>query len=276
MGWMWSTPSPPKSPGPESNSSSSSRPVAPESGKPKEEPQSSVYGDVEIDKFMAELQAGFGVSKPVESSSPPEHATPPPPQEEKPSSSWFSWGTSSSSSAQAEPSPSPFPSSSDTPTYARPSAQSPSIRQAAPPDRLDPVSESLLPSTMSCRAAFDAAYHCNSLGGQWTSVYRSGGVRSCSEHWDDFWFCMRTRALPAPQKADAIRDRYRRREWEKYHAPGTHSSADVWQPRDDKVQPNTAFQEPLEFPDISDEDWRRLEIERRKRIREELGYVEKS
>lgn len=145
---------------------------------------------------------------------------------------------------------------------------------AVTPDRLDPISESLLPTTMSCRNAFDAAFHCNSLGGQWTSVYRAGSVRSCSEQWDDFWFCMRTRAYAPPQKEEAIRAHYRAKEWAKYHAPGRTSSADVWEARTDKVEPGTAFRESLDMPDVSDEEWRRREIERRRQVQEMLSREE--
>ncbi|KAI1765862.1 hypothetical protein GGR53DRAFT_488560 [Hypoxylon sp. FL1150] len=124
---------------------------------------------------------------------------------------------------------------------------------------------------MSCRNAFDAAFHCNSLGGQWTSVYREGSVRSCSEHWDDFWFCMRTRAYSHPQKEEAIRAYYRAKEWAKYHAPGRPSSADVWEARTEKIEPGTAFRESLDMPDVSDEEWRRREIERRRQVQEMLS-----
>ncbi|KAI0131313.1 hypothetical protein F4814DRAFT_405641 [Daldinia grandis] len=127
---------------------------------------------------------------------------------------------------------------------------------------------------MSCRQAFDAAYHCNSLGGQWVSVYRSGTMRSCSEHWDDFWFCMRARTYSGPQKEEAIRAYYRRKEYLKYHAPGRPSSVDVWEPRDEKVQPDTAFREHLDMPNISDEEWRRLEMERRRQVQEQLQLPE--
>jgi hypothetical protein len=56
------------------------------------------------------------------------------------------------------------------------------------------LEESLLPTDMSCREAFDAAFYCQSLGGQFTNLYRYGGIRSCSENWSDFWFCMRMKS----------------------------------------------------------------------------------
>lgn len=129
---------------------------------------------------------------------------------------------------------------------------------------------------MSCRQAFDAAFHCNSLGGQWLSVYREGGVRSCSEHWDDFWFCMRARAYSSPAKEDAIRDRYRRKELARYHAPGKPSSADVWEPRTELLPPGSAFANPYVKPDVSDEEWRRREMEHWRAVREMLKAEEEA
>ncbi|KAI1649651.1 uncharacterized protein F4817DRAFT_331055 [Daldinia loculata] len=253
MGWMWSSQSPsaPKSPNPTADESNT-KPAAP----PPKQPESD-YGDPEIAKFMAQLQAEFGsTSKPATTQPPPEPST-------KSTSTPPSTTTSQSSSFQSSNSSSLFWSTTTS---------SPTTTTTDPPipSHLDPITESLLPTSMSCRQAFDAAYHCNSLGGQWVSVYRSGTMRSCSEHWDDFWFCMRTRTYSGPQKEEAIRAYYRRKEYLKYHAPGRPSSADVWQPRDEKVQPDTAFREHLDMPSISDEEWRRLEIERRRRVQEQL------
>lgn len=129
---------------------------------------------------------------------------------------------------------------------------------------------------MSCRQAFDAAFHCNSLGGQWLSVYREGGVRSCSEHWDDFWFCMRARAYSGPLKEDAIRDRYRRRELARYHAPGAPSSADVWEPRTELLAPGSAFAHPYVKPDVGDEEWRLREMEHWRAVRQMLKAEEEA
>ncbi|KAI0142423.1 hypothetical protein F4776DRAFT_611988 [Hypoxylon sp. NC0597] len=254
MGWMWSSQSTPTK-GPNSNSNTSS-----ESSKAPKQAESD-YSDPEIAKFFAQIQAEFGgISKPGEQSQPtsnPESENKTTPSSSSSSSSsWSLWGSKPDS---------PSPSSS-TPL---PSTKS-SIQQTWTPERLDPLSESLLPTSMSCRQAFDAAFHCNSLGGQWTSVYRAGSVRSCSEHWDDFWFCMRTRAYSSPQKEEAIRDHYRKKEYAKYFAPGRPSSADVWEPRTEKVEPGSAFREPLDMPDVSDEEWRRREIERRRRVQEFL------
>ncbi|OTA94048.1 hypothetical protein M434DRAFT_395122 [Hypoxylon sp. CO27-5] len=250
MGWMWSSQStPPKVPNSSTNSETTKQPES-----------ESDYSDPEIAKFFAQIQAEFGGNrKPNEKAQPTST-----PESEKntttsnsssSSSSWSLWGSKPSDSPS---SPFPLPSTK------------PPIQQTWTPQRLDPVTESLLPTSMSCRQAFDAAFHCNSLGGQWTSVYRAGTVRSCSEHWDDFWFCMRTRAYSSPQKEEAIRDHYRKKEYAKYFAPGRVSSTDVWEPRSEKVEPGTAFREPLDMPDVSDEEWRRREIERRRRVQEFL------
>lgn len=134
---------------------------------------------------------------------------------------------------------------------------------------------------MSCRAAFDSAFHCNSLGGQWNAVYRQGAVRSCGEQWEDFWFCMRTRGYAAPAREDAIRDYHRQKEIRRYRAPGQPSSTDVWEARTERVvaaagaEGAQPFREPYEgLPeDLSDEEWYALQIERRRRVQETLGGV---
>jgi hypothetical protein len=66
------------------------------------------------------------------------------------------------------------------------------------------LEEELLPTEMSCRQAFDAAFYCQSLGGQFNNLYRYGGIRSCSENWKDFWFCMRTKSYTPEQKESAL------------------------------------------------------------------------
>ncbi|KAF3483547.1 uncharacterized protein GIQ15_02871 [Arthroderma uncinatum] len=94
-------------------------------------------------------------------------------------------------------------------------------------------SESLYPKTMSCRSAFDYAYFCQSFGGQWVNVYRYGELRSCSEHWSDFWFCMRSKSLPDEEREKAISDRYRRKSIKYKTGP---SSEDVWELRKEPVR----------------------------------------
>lgn len=75
----------------------------------------------------------------------------------------------------------------------------PKQNSASKPSNLT-LEEELLPTEMSCRQAFDAAFYCQSLGGQFNNLYRYGGIRSCSENWKDFWFCMRTKSYTPEQK----------------------------------------------------------------------------
>jgi hypothetical protein len=125
---------------------------------------------------------------------------------------------------------------------------------------------------MSCRQAFDAAFYCNSLGGQFNNLYRYGNVRSCSENWNDFWFCMRTRTFAAREKEEAIMARYRekermryaRREGEELGTP--KSSEDVWKSREHKLELGTAFKEPYPDFDGDDGEWNRVESERRRGV----------
>ncbi|KAM0440770.1 hypothetical protein ACHAPT_000071 [Fusarium lateritium] len=109
----------------------------------------------------------------------------------------------------------------------------------------DALSEALLPAEMSCRQAFDQAWACNSMGGQWNAVYRYGEMRSCSEHWDDFWFCMRTKGYSPEMREKAVREHYRAKEFVKY-GPGKPSSEDVWESREEKVPEGSTFNQPIE------------------------------
>ncbi|KAI2473439.1 hypothetical protein F4781DRAFT_380355 [Annulohypoxylon bovei var. microspora] len=266
MGWLWSSPQPAasKPPKPDPNPSSESAKPSPPPKQPEPE-----YSDPEIAKFMGQLEAEFNSSKdskvakaaPPPSSSSSSSSSPPaaPPQPPSSSSSSSSWGSSLFGSTPSPAAPSPTPS---------PPAPSAKVRETWTPTQLDPISESLLPTSMSCRQAFDAAFHCNSLGGQWTAVYREGALRACGEQWDDFLFCMRARALTSPHKENAIRDRFRRKEYAKYFAPDRPSSADVWKPRDEKAEPGEAFAVPFAAHDVDDEEWRRQEIERRRKMKE--------
>lgn len=88
--------------------------------------------------------------------------------------------------------------------------------------------ESLYDDTMSCRTAFDYAFFCQSFGGQFVNVYRYGELRSCSEHWDNFWLCMRTRTWPDDLRRQAIRNHNRKKAVKYKTGP---SSEDVWDVR---------------------------------------------
>ncbi|KAI5926083.1 hypothetical protein F4810DRAFT_708161 [Camillea tinctor] len=152
------------------------------------------------------------------------------------------------------------------------SPSSPSWFTSAPdpaPAPLDPLTESLLPRKMSCQQSFDQAFYCNSFGGQWMSVYRSGSARSCSEYWSEFWFCMRARSMSGELRANTVRDYYRRREVARY-GPGKPNSTDIWEPRTERLPPGEAFSQPYVMPDVDDEEWRRIEIQRRRIVRDYL------
>ncbi|KAJ5540684.1 hypothetical protein N7494_005760 [Penicillium frequentans] len=97
--------------------------------------------------------------------------------------------------------------------------------------------ESLYPDTMSCRSAFDYAFFCQSFGGQFVNVYRYGELRSCSEHWDNFWLCMKTRGWSDELRKKTIREHNRRKAIKYKTGP---SSEDVWDVRLDPA--NEAFQ----------------------------------
>jgi len=130
------------------------------------------------------------------------------------------------------------PQSTSKPFTRRPkpaSSSTPTSDQNAPSD--EPLSEQLLPTTMSCRTAFDQAFYCNSLGGRFNDLYRYGTLRSCSDDWGDFWFCMRTRGFGGKSKEDAIKEHYRQKERSKYAKDlGKESSEDVWKTREVMVE----------------------------------------
>ena len=124
-------------------------------------------------------------------------------------------------------------------------------------------------------------------------MYRQGTMRSCSAYWDDFWFCMRTRAYAAPQREAAVRAHYRAKEWRRYRAPGQPSSADVWEPRLRRVVDDPDEREgggeggegggghqpfrtpyPEDLVGVSDEEWYVMEIERRRSVQEALRAQE--
>jgi len=110
---------------------------------------------------------------------------------------------------------------------------------ASTPSPISP--DSLYPSSMSCRQAFDSAFYCQSLGGQFNNLYRYGGMRNCSEDWSRFWFCMRTKSQPEEKRRRMIREHYRQRAVKYKVGP---SSEDVWEVRTEPVE--GAFQGDLE------------------------------
>lgn len=264
MGWLWANEAPAKP--------SSQAPAQPPPRAPTSTSQAEPDADPEITKFLALIQAEMGGSskpaQPAPARSPPapsQQPTAPPEPSPKPSS-WSSWfSRSSASTPSSNTTPTNDVSSRATYTDALPPTSSPSATETP----TESIAESLLPTTMDCRQAFDLAFHCQSPGGQWNAIYRYGSVRTCSDLWDDFWFCMRSKGYSGPMKEDLIREHYRKKEHAKY-GPGKPSSEDIWEPRERKVEPGTVFNETYEQPDVSDAEWQQAEMERLRRIRQGL------
>ncbi len=150
-------------------------------------------------------------------------------------------------SLQPEPSP---PASS-------PNAQPPSQKASslsADSTLLTPTH--LYPSSISCRAAFDTAFYCQSLGGQFNNLYRYGGMRSCSEQWSQFWFCMRTNRgyMGEEERERRVREHYRQRETKYRVGP---SSEDVWRQRERRVE--GAFEGDMVKAEEAERRWRERE-----------------
>lgn len=252
MGWFWLAPSSPKPAGsrdsasPTPNTPTPPAPTAPTQTPPAEAESNST--DREMAMFMNMLlkdtQSSSSQSKTQQPTSPP---SPP----SKSSSSWLPWSST-------KPDTTPTTEQQTTPP-----------KQTRSPQSLA-MSEHLLPTTMSCRDAFDYAWHCHTPGAQWNAVYRYGSVRPCTELWDDFWFCMRTKSYSPELKAEAIREHYRAKEEAKYGG-GRPSSEDVWASRTERVAPGTAFQQSFEPPVIDDAAFQRMDAQRRRRIREMAG-----
>jgi hypothetical protein len=114
----------------------------------------------------------------------------------------------------------------------------------------------IYPSTLSCRAAFDAAFYCQSLGGQFTNLYRYGNMRDCSQTWKNFWFCMRTNRgyMSEEEREERVKEHYWNKDRKYREGP---SSEDVWRLRESPVE--GAFEG----------DWRGVLEEMRRAGREE-------
>lgn len=272
MGWFWQ--SPPRSavegkPAPASAQSETQTP-------PKTSPaQDDSSMDPEIAKFLAQFQAELNGGKDA-SAAPTQTprqtpAAPKPAARAGPSSSWFSLRSNPPAASQ-DPSSS---SGTSARSGATSSAQT-TTAVAAEPSGPEAMAASIEPAPSSCRQAFDLAFHCNGLGGQWNAVYRYGGLRNCSDQWDDFWFCMRVKSHSPELRAAAYRRRQRDKDLARY-GPGMPSSEDVWVSRDRKVEPGTEFVTPMPEldADFDSVEWSRAENERRRRIREGLGFVDK-
>lgn len=115
-----------------------------------------------------------------------------------------------------------------------PSSQQTSTAATAPSEPTSSIApESLYADEMSCRTAFDYAFFCQSFGGQFVNVYRYGELRSCSEHWDNFWLCMKTRSWSDDLRRKAIRAHNQKKAIKYKTGP---SSEDIWDVRLDPVR----------------------------------------
>lgn len=65
------------------------------------------------------------------------------------------------------------------------------------------------------------------------NVYRYGELRSCSDHWDNLWLCMKTRTWPEDLRRREIRDHNRKKSIKYKTGP---SSEDVWDVRLDPAK----------------------------------------
>jgi hypothetical protein len=130
--------------------------------------------------------------------------------------------------------------------------RAPSKAYPARSDAVDDISpDSLYPTEISCRSAFDYAFFCQSFGGQFVNVYRYGSFRKCSNHWEDFWICMRTRNWEETDRKKAIKDHYRKKAVKYKQGP---SSEDVWSVRTEPVK--DAFQGDLEKLEADIREWK--------------------
>ncbi|KAI4720421.1 hypothetical protein E4T48_03324 [Aureobasidium sp. EXF-10727] len=149
----------------------------------------------------------------------------------------------STSTKPANPTPQPSvtapvqhvtPAPKETPTHYVPSPSG-SIEQQSETDApLDISPEALYPRQMSCRQAFDQAFYCQSLGGKFNDIYRYGELRSCSDNWNAFWFCMRIKTLPDREKEERIKEFYQAKDEQNKAEKG--SSEKIWDLRTEPVK----------------------------------------
>lgn len=143
------------------------------------------------------------------------------------------------------------------------------LKHTAPlPDDISP--DSLYPAEIHCRSAFDYGMFCQSLGGQFVNVYRYGSFRSCSNHWDDFWLCMRTRNWDEKDRAKAIKEHYRKKAIKYKTGP---SSENIWEVRTEPVK--DAFQDNLEELETKIAQWKKANADAPDPWADQKGYTAK-
>ncbi|KAK4122520.1 hypothetical protein N657DRAFT_646231 [Parathielavia appendiculata] len=268
MSWFWqSSSSSPESEGSSNKSPSSSTTPMPPQAPPTSQTPPSQHQDREVAMFMnmlmkdtqspSQARAQQQQQQQQQQSAPSTPTTPSNQDSKSTTTSWLPWTTTAKT-------PNTEQLTTTTP--------SPRTRTSRTPPSLA-MSEHVLPTTMSCRDAFDYAWHCHTPGSQWNAVYRYGTVRTCTELWDDFWFCMRTKSYPPEQRAQAIKAHYRAKEEAKYGG-GKPSSEDIWESRDERVKPGSVFNKRFDEEEeagLDDAEVQRREAERRRRVRVAAG-----
>ncbi|KAL2155602.1 hypothetical protein VTH82DRAFT_344 [Thermothelomyces myriococcoides] len=279
MGWFWQSPPSARAEGSSNVPPATSTEAAqPPQAKASPSGPESGSGDRELAMFMDMLMKDVSQSSSSSPSSAQQKPQPPPSSAPSSSSSPSPSQSQSQSQASSESKSTlsswlPWGSTKSTTTTDAATEPAGARKKKTRSPQSVAMSEHVLPTTMSCRDAFDYAWHCHTPASQWNAVYRYGSVRTCSELWDDFWFCMRTRSYPPELRAEAIREHYRAKEEAKYGG-GRPSSEDVWESRDERVPPGTAFKKSFDPPIVDDAEFQRVDAERRRRIREAMGIEE--
>ncbi|KAF2277084.1 uncharacterized protein EI97DRAFT_432700 [Westerdykella ornata] len=183
---------------------------------------------------------------PADTASPSTSPTTQPTPPSIPQSTEFKTATTSDRDFQAAfPHLAPTSSTSSTTTTASTpqssSSSSPSSSTTTTTTTETSSSDDDYPTTMSCRAAFDSAFYCASLGGHFNDIYRYGELRSCSEHWADWRFCMGLKTRTKADKEALIRERYRMKEEKLRSGP---NSERVWERRERGERYFGAFKPP--------------------------------
>ncbi|EGS24033.1 uncharacterized protein CTHT_0007440 [Thermochaetoides thermophila DSM 1495] len=262
MGWFWSSSSPKSE---ESNTKAPTSTPLPPSQSIQTTPQLSQPKRPETEEEAADREMALFIGMLMKEAKADEEAE----------AAAAANSKAASSSTSKLPSWIPFgrvKSAGETPGQTDTTGQQQKPKKTRPPHSYA-MSEHLLPTTMSCRDAFDYAWHCHTPGSQLNAVYRYGTLRTCSELWDDFWFCMRVKSFSPQMREEAIKAHYRAKEEAKYGG-GKPSSEDVWESREERVEPGTAFRGRFERKIENDKEFLRQDAERRRKIRDELGFNE--
>ncbi|KAL1306502.1 hypothetical protein AAFC00_005197 [Neodothiora populina] len=231
MGWFWnsSSSSPPSTEGTVSSTipdlataASTKQQNTAHIPPPSSAPSSAQQADRELEDFLASLESN---SRPGPAYS-----------RIKPNPTTASNNGSASASTDPGSISTTNPAPSETPTHFAPTGTTdPSGGATVDLDTLDISPDALYPRTMSCRQAFDEAFYCQSLGGKFNDLYRHGGIRSCSEQWGAFWFCMRIKNLGDEDKGQAVAEWYKARD-ERVRKERGGSSEDIWEIRTEPVK----------------------------------------